>query len=80
MHQEILSSPQKRFEKKIIWVQNDIFNLKEYTPEVIRQFFRFDRILVISNKLQEGMHNLAKNEAEKASVIKIFNPIDKMIR
>jgi glycosyltransferase involved in cell wall biosynthesis len=76
MHQEILSSPQKD-SKKIIWVQNDIFNLKEYTPEVIRQFFKFDRILVISNKLQEGMHNLAKNEAEKASVIKIFNPIDK---
>jgi len=76
MHQEILSSPQKD-SKKIIWVQNDIFNLKGYTPEVIRQFFKFDRILVISNKLQEGMYELAKNEAEKASVIKIFNPIDK---
>lgn len=76
MHQEILSSPQKD-SKKIIWVQNDIFNLKEYTPEVIRQFFKFDKILVISNKLQEGMYKLAKNEAEKASVIKIFNPIDK---
>lgn len=76
MHKEILSSPQKD-SKKIIWVQNDIFNLKEYTPEIIRQFFKFDRILVISNKLQEGMHQLAKNEAEKQSVIKIFNPIDK---
>ena len=76
MHREILSSPQKD-SKKIIWVQNDIFNLKEYTPEIIRQFFKFDRILVISNKLQEGMHQLAKNEAEKQSVIKIFNPIDK---
>ena len=76
MHREILSSPQKD-SKKIIWVQNDIFNLKEYTPEVIRQFFRFDKILVISNKLQEGMHKLAKNDAEKNSVIKIFNPIDR---
>ncbi|MGG7439442.1 glycosyltransferase [Chryseobacterium arthrosphaerae] len=76
MHQEILSSPQKD-SKKIIWVQNDIFNLKEYTPEVIRQFFRFDRILVISNKLQEGMYSLAKNESEKQSVIKIYNPIDR---
>lgn len=76
MYREILSSPQKD-SKKIIWVQNDIFNLKEYTPEVIRQFFKFDRILVISNKLQEGMHNLAVNEAEKQSVIKIYNPIDK---
>ncbi|MFZ4930742.1 glycosyltransferase [Chryseobacterium sp. Mn2064] len=76
MHREILSSPQKD-SKKIIWVQNDIFNLKEYTPEIIRQFFKFDRILVISNKLQEEMHKLAKNETEKQSVIKIFNPIDK---
>lgn len=76
MHKEILSSPQKN-SKKIIWVQNDIFNLKGYTPEVIREFFRFDRILVISNKLRDGMYELAKNEAEKAAVIKIFNPIDR---
>jgi glycosyltransferase involved in cell wall biosynthesis len=39
--------------------------------------FKFDRILVISNKLQEGMYNLAKSEAEKQSVVKIYNPIDK---
>lgn len=76
MYKEILSSPQKD-SKKIIWVQNDIFNLKEYTSEVIREFFKFDKILVISNKLQEEMHKLAKNEQEKQSVIKIFNPIDK---
>ncbi|KPH11487.1 glycosyltransferase [Chryseobacterium sp. ERMR1:04] len=76
MYREILSSPQKD-SKKIIWVQNDIFNLKEYTPDVIRQFFKFDKILVISNKLQQEMHKLAQNETEKQSVIKIFNPIDK---
>lgn len=76
MYKEILSSPQKD-SKKIIWVQNDIFNLKDYTSEVIREFFRFDKILVISNKLQEEMHKLAKNDKEKQSVIKIFNPIDK---
>lgn len=76
MYREILSSPQKD-SKKIIWVQNDIFNLKEYTTDVIRQFFKFDKILVISNKLQEEMHKLAQNETEKQSVIKIFNPIDK---
>ncbi|MBB4806632.1 glycosyltransferase involved in cell wall biosynthesis [Chryseobacterium defluvii] len=76
MYREILSSPQKD-SKKIIWVQNDIFNLKEYTPEVIRKFFKFDRILVISNKLKEEMHKLAGTETEKQSVIKIFNPIDK---
>jgi len=76
MYREILSSPQKK-SKKIIWVQNDIFNLKGYTPQVIRNFFRFDKILVISNKLRDGMYELAENEAEKASVIKIFNPIDR---
>ncbi|WP_292011092.1 glycosyltransferase [Chryseobacterium sp.] len=76
MYKEILSSPQKD-SKKIIWVQNDIFNLKEYTNDVIRQFFKFDKILVISNKLQENMHKLARNDKEKQSVIKIFNPIDK---
>lgn len=76
MYRELLSSPQKD-SKKIIWIQNDIFNLKEYTPEVISQLFKFDRILVISNKLKEEMQKAAKNEREKQAVIKIFNPIDK---
>jgi len=76
MYKEILSSPQKNT-KKIIWVQNDIFNLKEYTPDVIREFFKFDKILVISNKLQEEMHKLAENAKERQSVVKIFNPIDR---
>lgn len=76
MYREILSSTQKK-SKKIIWVQNDIFNVKGYTAEVICEFFRFDRILVISDKLRDGMYDLAKNEAEKASIIKIYNPIDR---
>ncbi|WP_223608964.1 glycosyltransferase [Chryseobacterium sp. OSA05B] len=76
MYRELLSSPQKD-SKKIIWIQNDIFNLKEYTPDIIRQFFQFDRILVISNKLKEEMQKAAKNDREKQAVVKIFNPIDK---
>lgn len=76
MYRELLSSPQKD-SKKIIWIQNDIFNLKEYTPDVIRQLFKFDRILVISNKLKEEMQKAAKSDQEKQSVIKIFNPIDR---
>ncbi|AZB01057.1 glycosyltransferase [Chryseobacterium joostei] len=76
MYKELLSSPQKN-SKKIIWIQNDIFNLKEYTPDVIQQLFKFDRILVISNKLKEEMQKLAHSEKEKQAVIKIFNPIDK---
>lgn len=76
MYRELLSSPQKD-SKKIIWIQNDIFNLKEYTPDVIQELFKFDRILVISNKLKEEMQKLAHSEREKQAVIKIFNPIDK---
>ncbi|KFE98668.1 glycosyl transferase family 1 [Chryseobacterium formosense] len=76
MYKELLSSPQKD-SKKIIWIQNDIFNLKEYTPDAIRQFFKFDKILVISNKLKEEMQKVAQSEKEKQAVIKIFNPIDK---
>ncbi|MBB6371638.1 glycosyltransferase [Chryseobacterium shigense] len=76
MYRELLSSPQKD-SKKIIWIQNDIFNLKEYTPDVIKQLFKFDRILVISNKLKEEMQKLAQTDREKQAVIKIFNPIDK---
>ncbi|WP_406567587.1 glycosyltransferase [Chryseobacterium oryctis] len=76
MYNDILTSPIKD-SKKIIWIQNDIFSLKEYTPKVIREFFKFDKILVISNKLEEEMLKFAKNENEKQSIIKIFNPIDK---
>lgn len=76
MYRELLSSPQKD-SKKIIWIQNDIFNLKEYTPDVMRQLFRFDRILVISNKLKEEMQKIAQSDREKQAVVKIFNPIDK---
>jgi len=76
MYKELLSSPQKD-SKKIIWIQNDIFNLKEYTHDVIRQLFKFDRILVISDKLKEEMLKIAENDEEKQNVIKIFNPIDK---
>ncbi|WP_042720196.1 glycosyltransferase [Flavobacterium sp. B17] len=76
LYKEILSSPQKN-SKKIIWVHNDIFSIRVYSPKIIRKFFRFDRILVISNKIRDGMYDLAQNEDEKAAVIKIFNPIDR---
>ncbi|MDR6922918.1 MULTISPECIES: glycosyltransferase [Chryseobacterium] len=76
MYKEILSSPLKD-SKKIIWIQNDIFSLKEFTPDVIREFFKFDKILVISNKLEEGMLEHARNDIEKKSIVKIYNPIDR---
>ncbi|CAA7194385.1 glycosyltransferase [Chryseobacterium potabilaquae] len=76
MYKEILSSPIKS-SKKIIWVQNDIFSLKEYPPEVVLQFFNFDKILVISNKLEEEMMKLTKNDSQREKLVKIYNPIDK---
>lgn len=76
MYKEILSSPLKD-SKKIIWIQNDIFSLKEFTPDVIREFFKFDKILVISNKLEDGMLGHAQNDIEKKSIVKIYNPIDR---
>ncbi|SEM57604.1 Glycosyltransferase involved in cell wall bisynthesis [Chryseobacterium taichungense] len=76
IYKEILSSPQKN-SRKILWIQNDIFSLKEYTSDIIRKFFKFDKILVISNKLEEEMLKLASNEKERNSVVKIYNPIDK---
>lgn len=76
LYKEILSSPQKN-SKKIIWVHNDVFSIRGYTPKIIRKFFRFNRILVISNKILDGMYDLAQNEDEKTAVIKIFNPIDR---
>lgn len=76
IYKEILSSPRKH-SKKIIWIQNDIFSLKEYTPDIIRQFFRFNKIMVISNKLEEEILKLADSEKERQSVVKIYNPIDR---
>jgi len=76
IYKEILSSPRKA-SKKIIWIQNDIFSLKEYTPDIIRQFFRFNKIMVISNKLEEEILKLADSEKERQSVVKIYNPIDR---
>lgn len=76
IYKEILSSPQKH-SKKIIWIQNDIFSLKEYTSDIVRQFFRFDKIMVISNKLEEEMLKLACREKQRQSVVKIYNPIDR---
>lgn len=76
IYKEMLSSPQKN-SKKIIWIQNDIFSLKEYPSDIIRKFFRFDKILVISNKLEEEMLKLTSHEKERNTVVKIYNPIDR---
>ncbi|MCI3938028.1 glycosyltransferase [Chryseobacterium aahli] len=75
MRDEILHSSHHS-SKKIIWIHNDLSQVKEYTNEEIRKFFGFDSIMVISKKIEQLFHDLAKNEAEKQKIVKIYNPLD----
>lgn len=75
MRDEILGSPLKS-SKKIVWIHNDLSQVKGYTNDEIRKFFGFDKIMVISEKIEQLFHDLAKNETEKQKIIKIYNPLD----
>ncbi|MGZ5197924.1 MAG: glycosyltransferase, partial [Kaistella sp.] len=59
MRDEILSSPIKS-SQKIIWIHNDLKKtaFKNYTDEELRKFFGFDKIMVISEKIQLDFENL----------------------
>ena len=74
---EILDSPLKS-SKKIIWIHNDLKKTEfhDYTDEEIRKFFRFDKIMVISEKIEQDFHNLTQNQAEKDKIVRIYNPLD----
>ncbi len=75
MRDEILNSPLKN-SKKIVWIHNDLSEVKGYTTEEIRKFFGFDKIMVISEKIKATFLNLAESEAERQKVEKIYNPLD----
>ncbi|QTV04588.1 glycosyltransferase [Faecalibacter bovis] len=75
MADEILNSPIKS-SKKIVWIHNDLSNIPEYTNERLKSFFKFDRILVISEKINQMFLDLAVSEDEKNKVVRIYNPID----
>ncbi len=75
MRDEILGSPLKS-SKKIVWIHNDLSQVKGYTNDEIRKFFGFDKIMVISEKIEHLFHSLAKNETEKQKIVKIYNPLD----
>jgi len=75
MRDEILGSPIKS-SKKVVWIHNDLSQVKGYTNDEIRKFFGFDKIMVISEKIEQLFHSLAKNEAEKEKIVKIYNPLD----
>lgn len=74
---EILNSPQKK-SKKIVWIHNDLRKTEfhNYTDDEIRKFFGFDKIMVISEKIQNDFENLAKNENQKNRIVRIYNPLD----
>lgn len=71
----ILNSPNQS-SKKILWIHNDLSNFPEYTEEKIQRFFEFDRIMVISDKIQQWMQGFAHNEEQKKKIVRIYNPID----
>lgn len=75
MRDEILNSPLKS-SKKIVWIHNDLSEVRGYTEDEIRKFFGFDKIIVISEKIEKLFHDLAENETEKEKIVKIYNPLD----
>lgn len=72
---DILHSPIKS-SKKIVWIHNDLSNIPEYTEERLKSFFRFDKILVISDKINQLFLDLTSSQEEKNKVVRIYNPID----
>lgn len=75
MRDEILNSPLKS-SKKIVWIHNDLSEVKGYSEDEIKKFFGFHKILVISEKIKALFQNLAQNEAEKYKIERIYNPLD----
>ncbi|MBM7417854.1 MULTISPECIES: glycosyltransferase [Chryseobacterium] len=75
MRDEILNSPLQS-SKKIVWIHNDLSQVKEYTETEIKKFFGFDKIMVISEKIETLFLDLAENETLKQKIVKIYNPLD----
>lgn len=75
MKDEILSSPNKN-SKKLVWIHNDLSNVEGYTPEKVKSFFAFDKIMVISEKIQNYFESLAENQQQKDKLVRIYNPLD----
>ncbi|MCX8522346.1 glycosyltransferase [Chryseobacterium formosus] len=75
MRDEILNSPLKS-SKKIVWIHNDLSQVKGYSSDEIKKFFKFDKVMVISEKIEKLFFDLAENENQKQKIIKIYNPLD----
>jgi len=72
---EVINSPLKS-SKKLMWIHNDLTQVSGYTPEKIRRFFNYDKVLVISEKIQDTFLSLAKTDEEKSKIVRIYNPLD----
>ena len=74
---EILESPNKK-SKKIVWIHSDLENATSYndTEEELQKFLKFDRIMTISDQIQQNFEKLACNPAEKRKIVRIYNPLD----
>lgn len=72
---EVLNSPLSA-SKKLMWIHNDLTQVSGYNPEKIRRFFRYDKVMVISEKIQQTFLSLAENETEKNKIVRIYNPLD----
>ncbi|WP_304343666.1 glycosyltransferase [Chryseobacterium koreense] len=77
LRDDVLNSPIKS-SKKLVWIHNDLrkTHFHHYSDEEIRRFFGFDKILVISEQIQNDFTNLAKNEEERKRIVRIYNPLD----
>lgn len=77
LRDDILNSPQ-RTSKKIVWIHNDLRKTEfhNYTDDEIRKFFGFDKIMVISEQIQQDFENMARNEHDKNRIVRIYNPLD----
>lgn len=73
--EDVLNSPIKN-SKKILWVHSDLSNVPEFTNSKIKSFFKFDHILVISDKINQFFLDLASSDDEKNKIVRIINPID----
>lgn len=72
---EILNSPLKS-SKKLMWIHNDLTQVEGYTKDKIRRFFNYDKVMVISKKIQETFEDLAVSPEEKSKIVRIYNPLD----
>ncbi|WP_300673815.1 glycosyltransferase [Soonwooa sp.] len=72
---EVLNSPLTS-SKKLMWIHNDLTQVEGYTKEKIRRFFKYDKVMVISDKIKKTFEDLAISEAEKSKIVRIFNPLD----